>query len=153
MQYQQADNWRKFASHCLTVPYHRALPALVQMYQVIDYRFNELPISRFILLHTDGYWMRCSLNGPIAWIFMYERSFCGGIDSDWMCWPIQGAYWSFGSHEETMLVTVKKETLQNFGFKCEAEEWREQIFNNNEKVIKSDKGEVPQFNNHFNSLR
>ena len=46
-----------------------------------------------------------------------------------------GAYWSFGNREETMLLTVKNKTSQNFGFKCEAEEWREQIFNNNDSQV------------------
>ena len=27
-----------------------------------------------------------------------------------------GAYWSFGNSDKTILLTVKKETLQNFGF-------------------------------------
>ena len=44
-----------------------------------------------------------------------------------------GAYWAFGNRDETMLLTVKKWNLQNFGFECEAEEWQEQILANNNR--------------------
>ena len=40
----------------------------------------------------------------------------------------RGAYWSFGNWEGTMLLTVKKWNFETFWFKCEAEDWRGQIF-------------------------
>ena len=44
------------------------------------------------------------------------------------------AYWSFGSHEETMLLTVKKETLQNFGFNSNVKLKNDEILNIKDKV-------------------